>query len=264
MRGIRRAATLIALAGTIGVGLQVWMGDIASAASLGNQLAAGGVLSSGDSLDSYSGTYQLLMQTDGNLVEYGPDGQPLWQTSTNSPGASLVNGDDGNLAIQAVDGTVVWSTSYDPTRGPGTLTIGDDGNLVDQADTGSVIWVTYVTAGGSQTPAAGAVLFASEQVGKPYQYGAVGPSSYDTSGLILASYAVVGVALPHNTMQQYAATIHISRTNLQPGDLVFYSNGNAVAIYIGDDVVIGVFNPGSVVQRRSIDFSTVYACSRVG
>jgi len=240
-------------------------GEPARAASIGDRLGAGEVLASGDSIDSVDDTYHLVMRADGNLVDSGPDGQVVWQTATSSPGASLLNEPDGNLALQATDGSVVWTTGYDPARGPANLIIDGTGNLVDESDSGSVIWVIYASPapGSPLTRADGAAAFAGAQLGKPYVFGATGPRSYDNSGLTLASYAVVGLALPHSAAGQLAATTPVRRCELRVGDLVFYSDGSLVAVYAGNDVVVMVAGVGTVVRNRDIDWSPVYAIGRV-
>jgi cell wall-associated NlpC family hydrolase len=260
---IRKIFVLAVLTALAAGGTAVALDGPALAAPVGDRLASGEVLAPGDSLESVSGTYRLLMQTDGNLVEYGPAGQVIWQTSTRRRGASLLNAPDGNLVIQTRDGCVVWSTDYDPTRGPATLSITDTGNLIDQADSGSVLWVIYATPGSPLTRADGAAEFALEQRGKPYVWGTTGPASYDNSGLALASYAVVGISLPHSAPGQLAATTPIDRSQLHAGDLVFYSSGNLVAVYVGNDDVVFVAVTGTVVHLASIDFSPTYAFGRV-
>lgn len=113
-------------------------------------------------------------------------------------------------------------------------------------------------------PAAGAAAFAEQQIGKPYAFGMSGPASYDSSGLVQAAYASVGVALPHNSAAQCAATARVYRADLQVGDLVFYGTGAAtVAIYAGDDEVVGVYTPATRVHISAIDFAPVYAYGRV-
>ena len=250
----------LTLAGAVGT-----KQEPARAASIGDQLGSGEVLASGDSLDSVDDTYHLVMQADGNLVDSGPDGQSVWQTATSSPGASLLNESDGNLIIRAADGSVVWETDYDPARGPSNLIIDDSGNLVDEPDSGAVIWVIYASPapGSSLTRAGGAAAFASAQLGKPYVFGATGPSSYDNSGLALASYAAVGLAIPHSAAGQLAATTPVRRCELRVGDLVFYSDGRLVAVYVGNDMVVMVASPGTLVRNRGIDWSTIYAIGRV-
>jgi cell wall-associated NlpC family hydrolase len=258
-----RKVFIVAVSAAVAAGAVVAVSGPAQAASLGDQLASGDGLAPGDSLDSAGDTYHLVMQADGDLVESGADGQPVWQTSTSSPGASLLNAADGNLAVQAADGTVVWSTSYDPARGPATLTVNDQGTLIDQADSGSVLWVNYATPGGALTRADGAVEFAHEQLGKPYGYGAAGPNSFDSSGLTMAAWAVVGVPLPHNGPAQIAATTPVDRSELQAGDLVFYGTGTLVAVYIGNDQIILAPHTGARVQLAGLDYQPILSFGRV-
>ncbi|HZD99420.1 MAG TPA: NlpC/P60 family protein [Micromonosporaceae bacterium] len=106
------------------------------------------------------------------------------------------------------------------------------------------------------------VAFAYDQLGKPYVWGADGPGSYDCSGLVEAAYHSVGVSLPHNAAMQYHAISHISRSQLSPGDLVFYSNLGHVAIYIGGGMVIHAPQPGENVKKASVNMMTPYGFGR--
>jgi len=106
------------------------------------------------------------------------------------------------------------------------------------------------------------VAFAYAQLGKPYVFAADGPGSYDCSGLVEAAYRSVGVSLPHNAAMQYHAISHISRSQLSPGDLVFYSNLGHVAIYIGGGMVIHAPQPGEVVKKASVNMMTPYVYGR--
>lgn len=106
------------------------------------------------------------------------------------------------------------------------------------------------------------VAFAYAQLGKPYVFAADGPGSYDCSGLVEAAYRSVGVSLPHNAAMQYHAISHISRSQLSPGDLVFYSNLGHVAIYIGGGMVIHAPQPGEVVKKASVNMMTPYGYGR--
>ncbi|MEP7020893.1 MAG: NlpC/P60 family protein [Pseudonocardiales bacterium] len=110
-----------------------------------------------------------------------------------------------------------------------------------------------------------ALRFAMSQMGKPYQYGAAGPGSYDCSGLTMASWRAAGVSLPHSSRMQYAVTPHVSRSALQPGDLVFfYSPISHVAIFVGGDTVIGAPTTGDVVRYQSISSMGYAGSSRPG
>jgi cell wall-associated NlpC family hydrolase len=94
-----------------------------------------------------------------------------------------------------------------------------------------------------------AVAYAKAQVGKAYVYGAAGPDSFDCSGLTMAAWQQAGVSLPHSSSAQYASGTHISESELQPGDLVFYySPISHVGMYIGNGQIVNALNPGSGVQ----------------
>ena len=108
-----------------------------------------------------------------------------------------------------------------------------------------------------------AVDFAWAQLGKPYEYGAAGPSSYDCSGLTMASWNAAGYSLPHNTVSQWNATTRINRDDLQAGDLVFYYNNDHVAIYIGGGMVIHAPTYGEPVQKAGLDSMPINGYGRV-
>jgi len=97
--------------------------------------------------------------------------------------------------------------------------------------------------------AAAAVRFAMAQVGKPYAYGAAGPSAYDCSGLTMAAWGAAGVALPHSSGAQTGSGTRVSESQLQPGDLVFYySPVSHVGIYIGNGLIVNAENPSTGVR----------------
>ena len=90
----------------------------------------------------------------------------------------------------------------------------------------------------SSTPAAPSRLqvvldFAQAQVGKPYEFGKAGPTSYDCSGLTLAAFAQVKVSLPHQSLLQskLGTAIDWKSVGVQAGDLVFtFSSRNLTQI----------------------------------
>lgn len=104
-------------------------------------------------------------------------------------------------------------------------------------------------------PGSAAVAFARSQLGKPYQFGAVGPNAYDCSGLTLKAWASVGVTLPRTSQSQYAAGAKIARADLQPGDLVFFygPSPDHVGVYVGNGQMIAAPRPGKVVQYTRIN-----------
>ncbi len=102
--------------------------------------------------------------------------------------------------------------------------------------------------------AAQAVAFARAQLGKPYAWGAIGPSSYDCSGLTQAAWRAAGVSLPRTTYAQIGAGHRISRHALAPGDLVFFYPGvTHVGLYIGGGEMIHAPHPGAPVRVAPVD-----------
>lgn len=97
-----------------------------------------------------------------------------------------------------------------------------------------------------------AVASAYEQLGKPYVWGAAGPSSFDCSGLTMFVWEMAGVFLPHSSQAQYGSGMHVSQSSLQPGDLVFYGSPiHHVGIYVGGGKMISAPHTGDVVRVQA-------------
>ena len=112
---------------------------------------------------------------------------------------------------------------------------------------GGTTTATYT--GPTSSQADQAVAFAYAQLGKPYQWGATGPVSFDCSGLAQAAWAAAGVAIPRDTYEQWAALPHISSSALQPGDLLYYDGVGHVAIYVGNGYIIDAPQTGLDVEK---------------
>jgi peptidoglycan DL-endopeptidase CwlO len=99
-----------------------------------------------------------------------------------------------------------------------------------------------------------AVDAAMSKLGSPYLWGATGPNSFDCSGLMVWAYAQAGISLPRTSRAQYAGTRRISRSELQPGDLVFAGNPvHHVGMYIGNGQIIHSPHSGATVSIRSME-----------
>ncbi|WP_406468675.1 NlpC/P60 family protein [Streptomyces hirsutus] len=97
--------------------------------------------------------------------------------------------------------------------------------------------------------AADAVSYAHQKLGSPYVWGATGPDAFDCSGLVQAAYRSAGVALPRTTYAQINAGRRVARSELRPGDLVFFYSGiTHVGLYIGNGQMIHAPNSGSSVR----------------
>ncbi|MFE9554068.1 NlpC/P60 family protein [Streptomyces sp. NPDC006703] len=102
--------------------------------------------------------------------------------------------------------------------------------------------------------AAAAVAFAYSALGKPYVWGATGPSSFDCSGLTQAAWRSAGVQLPRTTYTQINSGAKVARSQLAPGDLVFFYSGiSHVGLYVGGGQMIHAPHPGAPVRVASID-----------
>ena len=127
------------------------------------------------------------------------------------------------------------------------------------AATASRSWAGAGGAGAPSGAAGRAIAFARAQLGKPYLWGASGPSSYDCSGLTMAAYRRAGVWLPRVSRAQWGAGPHVGLGSLAPGDLVFFahSTGNPatihhVGMYIGGGAMIEAPYSGARVRVASI------------
>jgi cell wall-associated NlpC family hydrolase len=102
--------------------------------------------------------------------------------------------------------------------------------------------------------ASAAVQAALSRVGKSYVYGATGPNSFDCSGLTMWAWAKAGVSLPHSSRAQYSGGRKISKSELRPGDLVFYySPISHVGMYIGGGKIVHAANPRSGVNIAGLN-----------
>jgi len=99
-------------------------------------------------------------------------------------------------------------------------------------------------AGAPSSAAAKAVAFARAHLGDRYVWAAEGPNAFDCSGFTLSAYRAAGISLPHSSSAQSGIGRSVSRSDLQPGDLLFwYSPIHHVALYVGDGMMIHAQNP---------------------
>ncbi len=114
----------------------------------------------------------------------------------------------------------------------------------------------------SATIARAAIRFALHFRGVTYLWGASSPAGFDCSGLTRYVYAHFGIELPHSTYGQWAAGRHIPRSQLRPGDLVFFGMGH-VGLWLGHGRFIHAPHTGQVVSVARLAKSW-YAASYSG
>ncbi|MET7890793.1 C40 family peptidase [Streptomyces mirabilis] len=112
--------------------------------------------------------------------------------------------------------------------------------------------------------AAEAIAYAYGKLGSPYVWGATGPDAFDCSGLAQAAYRAAGISLPRTTYAQINAGSRVSRSELRPGDLVFFYSGiSHVGIYVGNGQMIHAPNPSAPVRLAPVDEMPFAGATRV-
>lgn len=136
---------------------------------------------------------------------------------------------------------------------------------------------TSVVGVAAPVPAVGggaeiAIAAARSVIGAPYVFGAADPAvGFDCSGLTMWAWAQAGVSLPHSSTLQHASLPHVDRSDLRPGDLVFFSFGRLgpgviddVGLYIGGGQMIASQNPSTGVALGPVDWPWYVAAARPG
>jgi len=110
-----------------------------------------------------------------------------------------------------------------------------------------------------------AVQAAMAQLGDSYVWGADGPDSFDCSGLMMYAWGKAGVSLSHSSKAQASEGRRVSKSQLMPGDLVFYySPISHVAMYIGNGRIVHASRPGKPVKTDPIDLMPYNTAVRPG
>ena len=205
-----------------------------------------------------------------------------------SVGSSSDNSSSDNTTTENKKGTVTTDTINERSGAGTSYSIiskvhkGDTVNIVGSSNgwykielsSGKTGWVSsdYVSIGSSSGSSNGSssattnkaqaiVDLATKQIGKPYVWGAEGPSTFDCSGLTYYVFKnAVGISLPRTSTEQSKTGTTVSKSNLQPGDLIFSStngtgNVSHVGIYIGNNEMIHAPKPGDVVKKTKINNS---------
>jgi hypothetical protein len=210
--GRRRIARTL----TIAAGVLVTAGLLAgqpSAQASSDRLSTNQTLGVNQSIVSTNGEYELIMQGDGNLVEYF-QGRALWASSTQGhPGAYAIMQGDGNLVVYRPGGAAVWASG---THGPGVWAVMQgDGNFVVYSAGGTALWVNgafndHLTSG--QSLHAGQTLQSSN---RSYQLAMQGDGN-------LVEYTAGGLPLWNSQTGGNSGAWAVMQGD---GNLVVYSSG---------------------------------------
>ncbi|MFE0573016.1 NlpC/P60 family protein [Streptomyces albogriseolus] len=136
----------------------------------------------------------------------------------------------------------------------------------DRVDEAQRALVASGALSGANAPSATgerAVRYAVEQLGKPYEWGAEGPETYDCSGLTSEAWRAAGAEVPRTSQEQWARLERIDLVDLRPGDLVVYfHDATHVALYLGDGMVVQAPRPGARIKVSPVAANPVLGAVR--
>ncbi|WP_308283255.1 C40 family peptidase [Pseudonocardia nigra] len=111
---------------------------------------------------------------------------------------------------------------------------------------------------------ASAVQNALSKLGAPYRWGAEGPNAFDCSGLIQWAFKNAGISLPRTSRAQAGVGTPVAKSDLRPGDLVFfYQPVSHAGIYIGDGKIVHASNRKDPVKISEVDRMPFNSARRV-
>jgi peptidoglycan DL-endopeptidase CwlO len=116
----------------------------------------------------------------------------------------------------------------------------------------------------ADTVGAQALREALSKRGDPYVWGAAGPGAFDCSGLVVWAFAQIGITLPHYTGDLWNSGVHVPRSDLEPGDLVFfYADISHVGIYIGNGLMVDAPDFGLTVRVEPVFWADFVGAVRI-
>lgn len=165
--------------------------------------------------------------------------------------------------VSVVNTSSYW---YKIKYGSGYGYVGSSYLSSTKPSSGGSVSDTTPSTGGSVSGSS-IVSYAKSFLGCSYVYGASGPSSFDCSGFTQYVYKHFGKSIPRSSASQYSSCKKISKSSLQPGDLVFFTNDGSgvghVAIYMGNGQIIHAANSRRGVCTDSLN-SSYYSSHYVG
>jgi len=223
-----------------------------------------------------------LVASDGGIFSFG-DAHFYGSTGAivlNRPVVGMAPSPDGaGYRLVATDGGIFSFGDAQFYGSTGSVTLGDPVERVVSTTSGSGYWIVeqngtampFGDATGQSPPPMGlvftpvtpgdrAVLFAFQQLGKPYIWGGNGPLGYDCSGLVLASWShAAGITFARVANDQYhTAGVPVSLENLQTGDLLFWGDSQTdwtsvyhTALFVGGNRIVEA--TGDHVQLNALD-----------
>ncbi|MFP5023527.1 NlpC/P60 family protein [Pseudonocardia phyllosphaerae] len=230
------AATLAAL---VGGTLMAGGTGVAFAGAGSDRLNPGETLVAGERLVSPDGQYVLVMQGDGNLVEYAPGNRAIWASGTNRANSVATMQGDGNLVVIAPGNSAVWATGTNGNNGA-DLELQNDGNAVVYAQGHVAKWSSRSGGTATNPRAEAAISWFQQRMGSTVYEGLCEKAvenAYGVSGKYPTARA--------NWNSRDRRTPYSAAPR---GALVFYNTSSAghVAISLGDGRVISTSAGGRI------------------
>ena len=192
-----------------------------------------------------SGTHQTSPPTTSPPTTSPPDNSPAAAGDSGGNSTSDTTNSAANVAVAVDPGSSSNDTSSSSSSGSSSSDPGPPA---------------------VSSRAAIAVEAARSQLGVPYKFAMSSPGvAFDCSGLTSYAWRVAGVAIPHQSAQQFASTPHVPLSDIQPGDLLYYYHPiSHVAIYIGNGQIIQAPAPGKFVEIAPVNWGSIVGASRPG
>lgn len=102
-----------------------------------------------------------------------------------------------------------------------------------------------------------ALRFALTRIGDEYVWGAAGPNTFDCSGLVVWSYAQIGISLDHFTGDLWNEGVHVPDSEVGPGMLILMYNLDHVGMYVGNGMMVDAPTFGQPVQIQAVPWGSV-------
>jgi cell wall-associated NlpC family hydrolase len=161
---------------------------------------------------------------------------------------------DAAAASQARTSTVTSTATSSSLARVTVPASGDIAAVINRAL--SEVGVTYAWGGGN----ASGPTYGIHDGGVADSYGDYARIGFDCSGLMVYAFAAAGIYLPHFSGYQYDAGQHVPLSNIQPGDMLFWSSDGSVAnthhvtLYIGNGMMVEAYESGTTIRVTPVRY----------
>jgi cell wall-associated NlpC family hydrolase len=176
---------------------------------------------------------------------------------------------NNGIACEGTASAVAVAVRSSGSSGGGAASSGDSAARGQQVVDAAMAYLgtTYAWGGGDYNGPTQGI----HDGGVADRYGDYNKIGFDCSGLALYAWAQVGEYLPHYSGYQYSGQPKVARSDLQPGDLVFFAYDTSdpgtihhVAIWMGNNQIIEAPNSGSYVKISTMYWNGYIGASRPG